>query len=228
MIFFKGALYFSGRSGPLHDMPLSPHFSDEEWTDYVRGILPDAQRTALQNHLDRACESCMKLHATWQAIQQTAQTATLDEPSDGSLRIAKALFAMHKPEGQPSYASQMVRLLFDSALATATGFRSASTVSRKYVYSVGKYLDDIQLQDDERGRPTQLVGQITSQDGADTTLEGSPILLLREMQVIARGTLNHIGEFHLDFDGYPAGMALALGLKSGGSVIKFDMTRTES
>ena len=172
----------------------------------------------------------MRLHATWQAILQMAQTAAAPhgEPSEGSMRIAKAFFSLRQPDNQPSHVSQMAQLLFDSRLATAAGFRSTSMVARKYVYSVGKYVLDIQLQDDEKGRPTQLVGQVTSQDADDAALDGSPVLLLRELQVIARASMNKIGEFHLDFDGYATGTSLALGLKNGGTVIKLDMARTES
>jgi hypothetical protein len=210
-------------------MPLiRSHFSDAEWTDYVRGTLPAALCAGLQKHLDTACASCTKLHGTWRAIHEAAQAATLHEPSEGTLRIAKALFGLREPEGRGAHASSMAQLLFDSRMAMASGFRSASTVSRKYVFATGKYLVDVQLQDDEKGRPTQLVGQVTAQDGVDASFEGSPVLLLRDMQVIARASLNRIGEFHLDFDGHATGMSLALGLKYGGTVIKLDMTRTES
>ena len=120
--------------------------------------------------------------------------------------------------------------MFDSqVLATASGFRSASeAAARKCVFSVGKFLVDVQIHDDEKGRATQLIGQVTAPAGEDAELDGSPVLLLREMKVIARATMNRLGEFHMTFDGIASGMSLALGLKRGGTVITLDMTRTQS
>jgi hypothetical protein len=211
-------------------MPINlSHFSDEDWADYVRGTLPDERRAGLQGHLDANCGSCTKVHATWRAVQDAASTATRYEPSADSVRVARALFGLQKPASHTSPAAELVRLLFDSQVLTAaSGFRSASAAARKCVFSVGQFLVDVQIQDDERGRATQLIGQVTGPAGVDAELAGSPVLLLREMQVIARGTMNRLGEFHMDFDGIASGMSLALGLKHGGTVIKLDMTRTES
>ena len=210
-------------------MPINrPHFSDEDWADYVRGTLPDERRSGLQDHLDASCGSCTKEHATWRAVQDAA-TATRYEPSAGSVRIARALFGLHKPASRPSHAAELVHLLFDSEVLTAaSGLRSSAAASRKCVFSVGTFVVDLQIQDDERGRATQLIGQVTAPAGVDAELEGSPVLLLREMKVIARGTMNRLGEFHMDFDGIASGMSLALGLKHGGTVITLDMIRTES
>jgi hypothetical protein len=212
-------------------MPINrPHFSDEDWADYVRGALPDERRSGLQDHLDASCASCTKVHATWRAVQDAASTATRYEPSAGSVRIAKALFGLHKPASPTSHAAELVRVLFDSNVMTAaSGLRSGpAAASRKCVFLVGQFVVDVQIQDDERGRATQLIGQVTAPDGVDAELEGSPVLLLREMTVIARGTMNRLGEFHMQFDGFASGMSLALGLKHGGTVLTLDMTRTQS
>src|SRR5260370_40434454 len=121
-------------------MPINrPHFSDEDWADYVRGPLPDERRSGLQGHLDTSCGSCTKEHATWRAVQDAASTATRYEPSANSERVARALFGLLKPASRTSHAAQLVRLLFDSDMLTAaSGLRSASAASsRKCVFSVG-------------------------------------------------------------------------------------------
>ena len=211
---------------PIH----RPHFPDEDWADYVRGTLPDERRSGLQRHLDASCQSCTQLHATWRAVNDASGPAARYEPSADSVRVARALFGLHKPASRTAHASELVRLVFDSqVLAEAGGFRSASeATARKRVFSVGRYLVDVQIQDDEKGRATQLIGQVTAPAGDDAEFEGSPLLLLREMKVIARATMNRLGEFHMEFDGIASGMSLALGLKRGGTVIKLDMTRTQS
>jgi hypothetical protein len=212
-------------------MPFNqPHFSDEDWADYVRGTLEDERRFGLQDHLDASCESCTKVHTTWRAVQDAASTAGSYEPSADSVRVARALFGLHVPAGRTSTATDLVRLLFDShMLPAASGLRNTSTsVPRKCVFAVGQLVIDVQIQDDERGRATQLIGQVTDPAGVDAELDGSPVLLLREMKVIARAKMNRLGEFHMDFDGFASGMSLALGLKHGGTVINLDMTRTQS
>jgi hypothetical protein len=210
-------------------MPITrPHFSDEEWTDYVRGTLPDARRAEARGHLDAACGSCRKLHSTWLAIQDTTRAAGLHQPSPDTMRIAKAFFGLHRPAGLPSQAAQMVQLLFDSRWATATGFRSAAQTSPKFVYAADPYLVDIQLHNDEHGRPARLIGQVTTHGTIDGSLEGSHVLLMRNMEVIARATMNRIGEFHMDFDENMTGASLLLGIKHAPSVITVNLTRNES
>ena len=73
-----------------------------------------------------------------------------------------------------------------------------------------------------------LIGQITSEGGSDLEFEGAPVLLLRQMEIIAKATTNRLGEFHLEFSGTTTGLALAVGLKDGGTVINLDMPRTQS
>ena len=214
----------------LHHVPITrPHFSDEDWADFVRGTLPSERRIGLQGHLDASCTSCTKVHETWQAIQEVAGTAMRDEPSPDAVRVVRALFGLRKPAAPTSPAAAMVRLLFDSQMLTAaSGIRSATAAPRKSVYTFGNYVLDVQIQDDAQGRPTQLIGQLTGPGDQDPALEGAPVLLLREMAVIARATMNRFGEFHMPFDGIPTGMSLAIALKSGGTVIPLDMTRTQS
>ena len=207
-----------------------PHFSDEEWADYVRGMLPGEKQADLQGHLTAGCPSCTRLHATWRAVQDVAEHVTNEEPGADSVRIAKALFSVHGPAAGRTGASDLVaRLLFDSHSALApSGVRSAAAAAaRKCVYAVGKYLLDVQIQDDEHGRPTLLLGQLNAPPAMEAQLEGSPVLLLREMKVIGRATMNRLGEFQIDFDGIATGLSLALGFTGGGTVVNLDMTRNE-
>jgi hypothetical protein len=212
-------------------MPINgPHFSDEEWADYVRDVLPGDKQADVQSHLDAGCSSCTKLHATWRAVHDAAENATDEAPAADSVRIAKALFSVHGPAaGRASVSDTVARLLFDShSTLAASGVRSAaSAAARKCVYAVGKYLLDVQIQDDEHGRPTQLIGQLNAPPAMEAQLEGSPVLLLREMKVIGRSTMNRLGEFHIDFDGVATGISLALGFTGGGTVVNLDMTRNE-
>ena len=195
------------------------HFTDDEWTDYVRDLLPADGEPSLQQHLDDRCPSCTKMHATWASISANAKADRQYEPSREAVRVARALFGIRKPEGRFASAVQTVKLMFDSQLAPApAGFRNGQTGPRRMVYAGEGFLVDIQLQPPTTRGETSMIGQVTAPK-SQLRVEGSHVLLVRDGRVIAKATTNRLGEFHMDFVGPASDLSLTLGLERGGATI---------
>jgi hypothetical protein len=192
---------------------VADHFSQEDWVDFVRGVAALAPRCDIQRHLDANCHDCMVQRDMWQALVDLARADAECAAPPSAVRNALAYYSIQKPAGPVARAVEAIRVLFDSALVPAAiGVRSAMGSRRKVLYAVGDLLVDVQIE----MRPllrTTLVGQVTAPKGFEAHAEGVPVVILRQMKVVAEATTNRLGEFQADIEGSRDDLSIALLLK---------------
>ena len=204
---------------------MSDHFSHEDWVDFVRGVLTPDQRRDIERHLDDGCQDCAVQRDTWQTVTELAQVDHLFEPPAAALRGALVHYSIKRPVGRMARAFEVVRVVFDSALVPMpAGVRSATSARRKVLYAVGDLLVDVQIESRHATRTT-VVGQVTAPKGLEDHAEGVPVVVLRQMKVVAEGTTNRLGEFQLEVEGSRDDLSVALKLKEHGRVLTLGSLR---
>ncbi len=197
------------------------HFSEEQWIDYARDLAPTDQARLMAAHLASGCRACGTAHQEWTAVCELARTTLALEPSDATLRVATALFAIQRPPGPVARTVAAVRTLFDSQLAPApAGVRAvADTRARKVLYATGDFLVDLQIETTRQSGCALVIGQVVSAGEPRASVHGVPVVILRDMQVLGKAMTNWLGEFHIEFEGPTQGLSVALGLKPEGMVV---------
>jgi hypothetical protein len=206
-------------------MSLSDHFSLEDWVDFVRGVATPEQRRDIERHLGAGCRDCAVQHETWHGVAEIASADQQFAPPASAVRRALAFYSVQKPVGRMARAFDAVKVLFDSALMPMpVGVRSATAPRRKVLYSVGDLLVDVQIETRHTSRTT-LVGQVTAPKSLEEHAEGVPIVILRQMNVVAEATTNRLGEFQVEIEGSPDDLSVALMLKEQRTVLSLSSLR---
>jgi hypothetical protein len=198
----------------------SDHFAADDWVDFVRNVAPAEQMRLMQHHLSDGCQSCTNTYADWQSVRNVAATDGSYDMPDASLRLARAVFSIQKAPSRVSRVVDAVKVLFDSQLLPAVaGVRSAgSRRGRKVLCHMGDFLVDVQIEPARDGR-TIVIGQVVSSNDAVESVQGVPVVLLRDLSVIGKGITNGSGEFHMEFDGPSGNLSVALGLREEGTAV---------
>ena len=172
------------------------HFSMQEWVDFVRGVVSEEQRLALQKHLDAGCSDCRKLLETWKHVAECASRERFYQPPEANVRIAKAQFAVSHTNQTRSREFCYAELVFDSFAQPATpGIRSSLSLARQLVFRKGRYSVDMRLEF-QPGR-LAIVGQVLDFGQANSALGDIPVRLLAYKQ---QTTTSHFGEFQFDVE----------------------------
>jgi hypothetical protein len=175
------------------------HFDITQWTDFARGVTPDADRAAMQAHVTSGCVRCRETLNLVMRVFRSARVDDIHEPPDHVVRCAKAIGALLTP--QPSRLSRLIgQLVYDSLgeLAPA-GLRSEDRVSRHGLYEAGDFYVDVRLEQEKGSRVATLVGQLTNRRDPDNSMAEAPVLLMARKDIIAHAVYNRFGEFQMDY-----------------------------
>jgi hypothetical protein len=171
------------------------HFSDEDWLDYARRLLPADQHQRMESHVSSGCARCTKLLAIWKAVHQTGSRLSQDDPPDAAVRAVKAAFGQRRTQDAP-LEIRFAALLFDSFVnAPLAAVRSGSSTARHLLYQVETWTIDLRVEED--GERVTIDGQVL-----DSTAGGGPALageitLMRGESEQSRTSTNEFGEFQL-------------------------------
>ena len=199
----------------------SDHFAADDWADFVRNVAPAEQATLMEHHLSEGCRSCRSTYAHWQSVRDVAAADASYDIPDPSVRLARAIFSIQKAPSRVSRVVEAVKVLFDSQLLpAAAGVRSAgSGRGRKVLYHMGDFLVDVHIEPAREGQRTIVIGQVVSSNDAVESVQGVPVVLLRDLSVIGKGVTNGSGEFHMEFEGPSGNLSVALGLREEGTAV---------
>ena len=171
---------------------MSRHFTPEQWSDYVRGLVSDSIGSSMRSHLDSGCSRCARAAATSQALNSLAATDRSLEPPQGAIRTIKAMFCLDHPGEAPALSRP--RLLFDSCLTPAGGTRSdMQAAERNLTYETDTVGLNLVLK--ASGETLAVAGGVTSLDGEP--IGGIPVALLRHDSLLAQALCGEEGDFLL-------------------------------
>lgn len=198
------------------------HFSESEWTDYVRGLTDEVTRGRMDVHLAEGCSACDEQAAMLRkmAVAANSEVAVPKEV----VERARSLFRRKSEPGELSWPERMAKLVYDSMRdpALAAGVRTVESNSRQLLYKAGDYCVDIRLERDYETKQVTLTGQIANQQEPHSPVASIPVYLLHQKQVLARTVSNNFGEFHLE---YPSKRALRLCLPVAGERIEVPLRK---
>ena len=179
------------------------HFDITQWTDFARGVTPDADRGAMEAHVESGCVRCRQTLDLVERVFLSARVQNRYEPPAHVVRCAKALGALLLP--QPSRVSRLVaHLVYDSlGDAVPAGMRAEDRVSRHGVYEVGDFYLDVRVEQEKGSSLATLVGQLTNRAEPDSPMPEAPVVLMTRQAIVAHALHNRFGEFQLDYPPAP-------------------------
>ena len=175
------------------------HFSEWQWADYVRRVVEDPARAAMDAHLSSGCRRCARMADVLRGVALRAQTEVNYEPPTQVIRNAIAIYALHRPEAD-SLPKAVARLIHDSFREPLpAGLRTASRLARHALFQAGSYYLDLQLQYEPTSASVSMMGQLANRDRLGSSTAGTPVSLKEGDQLIASTVCNQFGEFQLQF-----------------------------
>jgi hypothetical protein len=213
---------------PLDINSENPHFSDEQWADFVRGIGDQALSAKMQAHLASDCTVC---HRTVQWLTDFSGAALAEsqlEVPDALVQQAREIFVASPalPRQTPRLietweilSSELIRqegLGWQPAGVRASAAAAANTGERM-LFRAGEYVVDLQVEPPGSASGGEIIGQIAkereSTEGSESTEGWDEIVveLLSEGRAVAETTSNRFGEFVIEYSSIPnAVLRLAL------------------
>ena len=175
------------------------HFSDEAWTDFVRGFGTSATSREIETHIASGCLDCVTVCGMWTKVYSIAANEPSFAPPDGVVRMVKLGFAASQ-SAQPSPWT-LARLVFDSlSQPLAIGVRSGGSDSRQIVFDAEGTMVDLVLDTRPQSGTISLVGQVVDKGGAKIAPRKVAVILWTENgQPLAETSANEFGEFQLEF-----------------------------
>ncbi len=179
------------------------HFDITQWTDFARGVTPDAARCAMEAHVESGCVRCRQTLDLLERVFLSARVQSQHEPPAHVVRCAKALGTLLLP--RPSRLSRLVaHLVYDSlGDAAPAGMRAEDRVSRHGVYEVGDFHLDVRVEQEKGSSLATLVGQLTNRAEPDSPMPEAPVLLMTRQAIVAHALYNRFGEFQMDYPPAP-------------------------
>ena len=175
-----------------------PHFSEEVFADFVRGIDVPAHQE-LQSHLASQCPQCAEGLLVWSQLHAIgARESTYCPPSD-SVRLAKLEFEATRLQENETLG----KVVFDSfSQPPLVGVRSgAPAAARQMVFEADGMMVDLRFDRPPRSTSVLLIGQVLNEKAPRVSLANATVMLWTEKGlVLAQTTTNTLGEFHLEFE----------------------------
>lgn len=171
------------------------HFSESDWTDFVRSVISPATRMNMQHHIDDGCTKCSATLQLWQSVCAIAQQESAFVPPDGVVRIVTSAFSAMAPQPKRGF-----RLLFDSDMQPLTAGIRGSVSARQFLYETDDFYIDLRLEPRRETARACVVGQVLNRADKSRSTEGIAVQVKRGKQPLAETKANRFGEFQLEFD----------------------------
>src|SRR5437870_13205076 len=176
------------------------HFDIDKWTDFIRGLVEDSARVAMERHRASGCRKCRHTADLLHKLVTAARNDSQVRVPDYALRCARAIFFLQQPEKVQILPRIPARLLYDSFLEPLpAGVRTQQRLSRQALYQAGDYSLDLRLENETGTCRVTLVGQIQNRKQPGKRLGGVPALLLSGKQVLGQAVSNSLGEFQMEY-----------------------------
>ncbi|HLB90346.1 MAG TPA: hypothetical protein VJK29_21995 [Terriglobales bacterium] len=175
------------------------HFELIEWTDFVRGLVEQSARVAMERHLASGCRKCRHTADLLRKAAVAARSDSKVQVPEYAVRFARAIFILQLPEKVRLLPRALARLLYDCFREPLpVGVRSQQGLSRRALYQAGDYLLDVRLENEGGSSRVGLVGQIQNRKEPGKRLGGVLVLLVSGKQILAQAVSNSLGEFQME------------------------------
>jgi hypothetical protein len=175
------------------------HFSEEVWTDFVRGVGPSSANRDIEAHIASGCLDCSISRSIWTKVYSIAGNESSLTPPDHAVRMAKLEFSASQPPLPNRWT--LATLVFDSLNQPLTaGMRAGVSPSRQLMFDAEGTMVDLVLDTRPQSGTISLVGQVVDKGGTKVAPRSVAVTLWTETgQPIAETSANEFGEFQLEF-----------------------------
>jgi hypothetical protein len=87
-----------------------PHFSEEDWADFVRGIDVSTVKREMEAHLASSCRECNSAFDLWGSVVQLAAKENDYAPPDSLIRLVKAHSPLRNKRSRRSSSATVASL----------------------------------------------------------------------------------------------------------------------
>jgi hypothetical protein len=175
------------------------HYSLEKWADFVRGVIGEREKAAMQSHLEDGCVMCREALSLWRRVHSLGRLERNYEPPESTVRALRAAFSLYGPSKIRSGAKAVASLLFDSFRSPlAQGVRSGASGARQLLYGAGKYRIDLRVESPVESEGLALFGQVLDSSDPGAEIGATVVRLVKDRKVVAESETNRFGEFRLE------------------------------
>ena len=178
----------------------SPHFTGEQWCDFVRDTVSGAVRKKMLAHLESGCGTCRQT-AEWLTgvVKLAGEDAAVQVP-EPVVQTARALFQAQPAGFRWTDALRQIpaRLMWTGQPGfQPAGVRSAPGVksgSQRMLFRAGDYAVDLNCESGP-GEQGEIVGQIANERDGNEMLEGILVQVIATGKMLGETATNRFGEF---------------------------------
>ena len=201
------------------------HFDEDNWADFVRNVIPQAQEMSMREHLGKGCKKCRQRMELMRQVFAVAEADNKNPVPEFAVRVAKAIFAVQQPTRVRRLPSLRPRLTFDSFLApAAVGMRGERSTRRQMCYQAKDFSLDLLIEREQGGPHMTLVGQISNLKDPSKPMSEVPVFLRYGKSIVAHAVSNQFGEFQTEYKPQ-RGLRLHLLLEDGGLGLEISLDR---
>jgi hypothetical protein len=170
------------------------HFSDEDWMDFIRGVMSPLRLKVLEDHLRSECPECSRLRRFWENVRDLAQRNLQNEAPSHLMDAEEAIFKSWRrvvlaPQAKRAYP------IYDSLLVPLpAGVRATASASRRVVHRWHDWTVDLRI-DAEPSERLTLIGQIIRAGWLPEQESKSGVLLMSRENLLQETGMNQFGEF---------------------------------
>jgi len=175
------------------------HYGFAQWVDLARGLAPENERVAMQEHLDTGCTHCKQIVEFCDRLARICAGMATRAP-DFVVRRAREICQKRLPDHPQRTILIPVELLFDSFLTPApAGLRGAWQSGWQALYRAGDCSLDIRIEPDLHSSRASVIGQIFNHEQPETRLADVGVCLKSGGSVLVETRSNEHGEFQMEF-----------------------------
>lgn len=199
------------------------HYTLEQWTDYVRGLVEEPVAGAMAEHA-RGCPACEEHRRGLAAVARTLVWDAHHEVPVETLARAHRLAARLPRRERATLRALVASLVFDSGIQPlAVGVRTSGSGLRQMVFEAESYQLHLQWDQDPRRGPMALVGRISA-PSRPVRVAGLVVRAMAAGALAQETTTNDFGEFVLECRWSPS-LALHVPLAEVGVEIEVPLAR---
>jgi hypothetical protein len=174
------------------------HYTFEKLSDYLRGVLSEAESEAVVKHIQEGCDMCADRLSILRKLRLVSETSEFVSPPEELSESVKRIYSA--PSSRRS-VSRKVRelsasLVYDSYLKpTRAAFRSIGTRERQVLFTAGGYDIDYRITRAEDGKQFILTGQLLCHSAEGSDVSRFAVCLKPSRGKMLRSSVNEFGEF---------------------------------
>jgi hypothetical protein len=173
-----------------------PHYTPEDWADFVRDVAPTELSNSMRQHLTAGCATCRELHDTWSRVLALCTAEELFEPPASAVLIVQKMFAASfRPAMAPGVAAT---LLFDSKSALLVGVRTTQPTARHLLFAAGDFLIHVHIERAKAPNSIIITGQVMEMNAWEPRVSGRRVRILSPSDTVAAVETNELGEFRVE------------------------------